>query len=412
MPLFAKPKNDNFFSKDNMDNFSKEYQVDIILLSKEDQIKELESRKNTTSYIRADFKCEYCYKGFVIESSYKSHIVFHDVSRGDFSCEICAVRYSTKRQVLTHHRQTHAVNFVCNICGHATKNIKRAKFHYNHHQGVKITCKHCGKQFSQRAQHMNHVRSAHGAARCDICGMLFISATGVSRHKFWQHKEVVGVNCESCSSQFHSTEALNKHRISGCSIDLKPCPACGTNFSGQESLQTHIEEVHWKTDNAFKCSKCSKTYSSERLLKIHLREHRRSQRTGEGVTPSFMCEVCGRSFMDRKYLRDHQRLHTGDKPYQCDVCSKTFRLPSTHRAHMDRHANLRRYQCSICPKTFTQAGHRAAHVRRHTNEKPFACSTCGRRFSCSGNARHHLRAVHMGIRRNRKPPAGRCEPST
>lgn len=44
----------------------------------------------------------------------------------------------------------------------------------------------------------------------------------------------------------------------------------------------------------------------------------------------------------------------------------------------------RRYQCSTCSKRFKHNHHLKEHERLHTGEKPYTCDKCGKRFSHSG----------------------------
>ncbi|XP_059161484.1 uncharacterized protein LOC131944710, partial [Physella acuta] len=60
---------------------------------------------------------------------------------------------------------------------------------------------------------------------------------------------------------------------------------------------------------------------------------------------------------------------------------------------MSRSSPNNKLACRFCGKTFSQAGYIKAHERLHTGEKPFACSVCGKRFSDPSNWKKHER-VH------------------
>jgi uncharacterized Zn-finger protein len=42
-------------------------------------------------------------------------------------------------------------------------------------------------------------------------------------------------------------------------------------------------------------------------------------------TKPFSCGSCGKTYADRKRLRDHALKHDGQLPFECEVCGERFR---------------------------------------------------------------------------------------
>ncbi|KAF2355658.1 BTB/POZ domain [Trinorchestia longiramus] len=78
---------------------------------------------------------------------------------------------------------------------------------------------------------------------------------------------------------------------------------------------------------------------------------------------SMPCPLCKKEFKSQSGLRDHIRLHTGERPFICDFC------------HMN----------------FARASHLKRHRRMHTGEKPFDCRVCGKDFSRGDKLKDHLK---------------------
>ncbi|XP_018121579.1 zinc finger protein 175 isoform X2 [Xenopus laevis] len=137
----------------------------------------------------------------------------------------------------------------------------------------------------------------------------------------------------------------------------------------------------------FKCTHCQKSF----LRSSQWREH---QRTHTGERP-YQCPKCPKRFSRSTQLKDHQRIHTGERPYSCTECGKTFTHSSNLIHHRRTHTGERPHKCSLCPKSFSQNSDLNRHHRTHmAGNRPHHCSRCNRTFIYKSQLRMHSR-VHI-----------------
>ena len=51
----------------------------------------------------------------------------------------------------------------------------------------------------------------------------------------------------------------------------------------------------------------------------------------------FICSTCGKDFVSKQNLKEHEFIHSGAKPYKCNVCGLKFRQISLLSLHKRTH---------------------------------------------------------------------------
>lgn len=73
------------------------------------------------------------------------------------------------------------------------------------------------------------------------------------------------------------------------------------------------------------------------------------------------------------------------KRNQCAVCSRVFANPASLKQHMRLHLGEKPFKCRYCDKTSATMCNILTHERIHTHERPYKCLVCAADFSSSSN---------------------------
>ncbi|KAJ8381992.1 hypothetical protein SKAU_G00027700 [Synaphobranchus kaupii] len=233
---------------------------------------------------------------------------------------------------------------------------------------------HCGKECASFAELKSHLNShAHGHAHNHAHSP---TQTHSAHHAHHPHHEGKLPSSSSSaalswSGHAHGHARERKFKCSMCSRAFTSSTKLNVHFMGHVGMKPH------------KCEYCSKAFSDPSNLRTHLKIH-----TGQ---KNYRCSVCEKSFTQKAHLASHMVIHTGAKNLKCDHCDRMFMRRQDLKQHMLTHTQERQIRCPKCDKLFWRSNHLKKHLNSHEGRRDYICEKCSKAFLTKYHLTRHLK---------------------
>lgn len=227
---------------------------------------------------------------------------------------------------------------------------------------------------------------------CVYCGDLYSEPTQFRLHMDDEHAKF---------NYRMSFEKLPKSEYVKVEVANLRCRICAITIPNVETALTHLKE-HYKNVNVnspsgvmsfvldskeWNCAVCQASHPSLLHLNRHTITHFRS----------YVCEVCGKSYVATTGLLHHVRMkHQNQYKAYCRRCGMVFSSMEIKNQHQKMEKKCMAYCCSLCPDRFPTWEIKQQHMIEHhgMTKKTFQCADCNVSYSSRRAFYDHYKLCH------------------
>ncbi|XP_014203950.1 zinc finger and BTB domain-containing protein 49 [Copidosoma floridanum] len=171
-------------------------------------------------------------------------------------------------------------------------------------------------------------------------------------------------------------------KVDHCRLEVVPFKCTFEGCGRIFTKRTHFE-YHEKVhsgEKPYECDVCKKRFIQKNKLLRHL--------TCVHDRNEVECHDCGKKFNSKDYLKLHVLIHQ-ERILKCSFCTKTFTLDCNRKRHELFHSPNRPHKCDVCPANFVTKYLLKRHKKIHENNRPFPCEHCHQVFLSKSEVQRH-----------------------
>ncbi|XP_028648955.2 zinc finger and BTB domain-containing protein 1-like [Erpetoichthys calabaricus] len=213
------------------------------------------------------------------------------------------------------------------------------------------------------------------------------------------HKSPSTFPCSRCEISFNTPLALDDH-LNNCGrerpsrqrripsrLRQSPSPPVlkrNSTLKDPYSVEVELEDFSsfqtWNSSRGkLSCKTCGKVFKRPKMFQLHnIRCSERPADLGQSrpEVRNHICNVCGKAFLQRGHLTEHEATHSNIRRFSCSTCGKKFIRNRELKIHEARHEGQATYHCQFCGHaSYRKSGH-YHHLVTHLAKPQVICQTC------------------------------------
>ncbi|BES97849.1 Hypothetical protein NTJ_10664 [Nesidiocoris tenuis] len=281
----------------------------------------------------------------------------------------------------------------------------------------------CGRKFNTKGDLSHHMRTAHPQVfefSCDLCPCKFKFEDQLETHRNDQHnpnsaEKSVGSETRTAADAFLEADKLDTSQNSmtverdqqtaagGIRI-LPSVPILADDSGGKPLLKTakvlissdgtieliSVQELEAKDTNV---GNRSPSDAESKILAQEVIEEPPKEDADQGLR-KYECDHCNLAFKQKSHWKNHQQIHTGEKPFTCRICDKNFASKSGLTVHLGTHSEVPAFVCTDCGRAFSTHRSLKRHMELHVPGFNYSCSVCSKLYKTKFSWQKHL-STHL-----------------